>query len=238
MGPANMSGRITGVAVDPGRPAVWYIATASGGLFKTTDAGTTWKPVFDKENTVSLGAVALAPSDPNVVWVGTGEANARNSVSWGDGVYVSRDGGKTWTHAGLEKSFQIGRIAVDPTDPERAFVAACGKLWGVNPERGIFRTDDGGKTWKKVLGVDEKTGAVDVLIDPVDPKRILAATWDRRRDGFDPTTPPADSGPARGSGAPTTAGNIGRNWGTAFPRSKWAGSASPFAPGRTPSSTP
>ncbi len=189
MGPANMSGRITGIAVDPQRPATWYIATASGGLFKTTDAGTTWTAVFEREKTVSLGAVAVAPSDPKVVWVGTGEANARNSVSWGDGVYLSRDGGKTWIRAGLEKSFQIGRIAVDPTNPDRAFVAACGKLWGTNPERGVFRTEDGGKTWTKVLGVDAKTGAVDVLVDPSHPGRILAATWDRRRNGFDTNDP-------------------------------------------------
>ncbi len=198
LGPANMSGRITGIAVNPKRPATWYVATASGGLFKTTDAGTTWTPVFDRATTVSLGAVALAPSDPKVVWVGTGEANARNSVSWGDGVYVSRDGGRTWTHAGLAKTFQIGRIAVDPKDPDTVYAAACGKLWGTNPERGVFRTRDGGKTWKKVLWVDEKTGAVDVLIDPENSKRILAATWDRRRDGFDTNDPPRRFGKGAG----------------------------------------
>jgi photosystem II stability/assembly factor-like uncharacterized protein len=189
LGPANMSGRIVDLAVDPQSPSTWYVATASGGLFKTATAGTTWKPVFEKANTISLGAVAIAPSDPNTVWVGTGESNPRNSVSWGDGVYVSRDAGETWDHAGLEKTFQIGAIAIHPEDPDTVFVAACGRLWGTNKERGLYRTTDGGKKWKQVVKVDSKTGAIDVLIDPTNPKLVYAATYERQRDQFDSNDP-------------------------------------------------
>ncbi len=198
LGPANMSGRIVRLAVDPSRPSTIYAASASGGLFKTTDGGTTWKAVFEKEGSVSIGAVALAPSDPKVVWVGTGEANPRNSVGWGDGVYVSRDGGRTWKHAGLEKSFQIGAIAIHPRDPDTVFVAALGRLWGPNPERGLYRTRDGGKTWELVLYVDEDTGAVDVVIDPSNPDHVLAATYERRRDEFDGNHPAKRWGPGSG----------------------------------------
>lgn len=189
LGPANMSGRVIDIAVDPQTPSTWYVATASGGLFKTTTAGTVWKPVFDKANTISLGAVAIAPSDPNTIWVGTGEGNPRNSVSWGDGVYVSRDAGETWEHMGLEKTFQIGAIAVHPEDPNTVFVAACGRLWGDNKERGLYRTTDGGKMWQQVVKVNNKTGAIDVLIDPKNPKLVYAATYERKRDQFDSNDP-------------------------------------------------
>ena len=120
-----MSGRIVDIDIHPAERATWYAATASGGLWKTVNAGTTWKPVFENENTISLGAVAVSPADPKVVWVGTGEGNPRNSVSWGDGVYVSADGGATWRHAGLKESFQIGCIAAHPKDANVVFVAAC-----------------------------------------------------------------------------------------------------------------
>lgn len=189
LGPANMSGRVVDIAVDPKSPSTWYVATASGGLFKTTTAGTTWKPVFERENTISLGAVAIAPSDPSTIWVGTGESNPRNSVSWGDGVYVSRDAGETWTHAGLEKTFQIGAIAIHPQNPDTVFVAACGRLWGENQERGLYRSTDGGKKWQRVVKVDNKTGAIDVIIDNSNPKLVYAATYERKRDQFDSNDP-------------------------------------------------
>ena len=189
IGPANMSGRIVDIAVDPGRPATWFVASASGGLFRTKNAGTTFEPVWDRAATVSIGAVAVSPKDPKVVWIGSGEANARNSVSWGNGVYLSKDGGDTWAHVGLAESFQIGAIAAHPSDANTAFVAACGKLWGRNPGRGLYRTKNTGKTWQKVLEVDSATGAIDVLIDAKTPARMWAATWPRLRDAFDGNAP-------------------------------------------------
>jgi photosystem II stability/assembly factor-like uncharacterized protein len=207
LGPANMSGRIVDLAVDPSDRDAWYAATASGGLFKTTNQGTTWIPVFDRAAAVSLGAVAVAPSDPRVVWVGTGEANARNSVSWGDGVHVSRDAGRTWTHAGLGASFQIGRIAIHPQDPDQVLVAACGRLWGPNPERGLFRSSDGGRSWQHALAVDADTGAVDVLFDPADPNLAYAATWARRRGPYDSNDPDERFGRGAGIWRSTDAGS-------------------------------
>ena len=155
-----MGGRIVDLAVVERDPFTFYLATASGGLFKTTNNGTTFTPVFEKEDTVSIGDVAVSRSNPNILWVGTGEHNARNSVSWGDGVYKSTDAGKTWTNMGLKKSFQIGRIEIHPTNPDIVYVGALGRLWGPNEERGLYKTTDGGKSWKKVLHVDNKTGCV------------------------------------------------------------------------------
>ncbi|MCC6670337.1 MAG: PDZ domain-containing protein [Planctomycetes bacterium] len=198
IGPVNMSGRITALAVHPDHRNTWYVASASGGLWKTTNAGTTWAPVFDKESTVSLGHVAVAPSNPDIVWVGTGEENARNSVSWGDGVYKSVDGGKTWAHSGLRESFQIGHIAIHPTHPDTVYVAALGRLWGENQERGIFRTRDGGKTWEHVLYLDEKTGAIDVRIDPKQPDTVYALLYERKRDLFDSNDPAVRFGKGAG----------------------------------------
>jgi photosystem II stability/assembly factor-like uncharacterized protein len=185
IGPATMGGRITALAVCEDDPSTYWVATASGGLLKTTNNGVTFEHQFDHEATVSIGDVAVAPSDRNVVWVGTGEANPRNSVSWGDGVYKSTDGGKTWKNMGLKGSFQIGRIAIHPKNPDVVYVAALGRLYGPNEERGLFKTADGGKTWERILYVDDKTGAVDVRLSPADPDTLLAALWERRRDGFD-----------------------------------------------------
>lgn len=185
IGPANMGGRITAVAVVESDPTTYFIATASGGLLKTTNNGTTFAFLFDKETTVSIGDVAVSQSDPNIVWVGTGEANPRNSVSYGDGVYKSVDGGKTWANMGLTKTFQIGRILIHPKNPDVVYVGALGRLYGPNPERGLFKTTDGGKTWAKVLFVDDNTGVIDARFDPFDPETLIVATWERKRDGFD-----------------------------------------------------
>ncbi len=185
IGPANMSGRVTAIAVNETDPTTYYVATATGGLLKTTNNGTTFQHLFDHETTVSIGDVALAPSDPNIVWVGTGENNPRNSVSYGDGVYKSTNGGKTWQNMGLKQSFQIGRIIVHPRDPNIVYVGALGRLYGPNDERGVFKTEDGGKTWKKALFVDDKTGAIELRMDPHDPNTLLVGMWERKRDGFD-----------------------------------------------------
>ncbi len=185
IGPASMGGRIVDIAVFEADPCVYWIATASGGLLKTENNGVTFEHQFDHEATVSIGAVAVAASDKNVVWVGTGENNPRNSVSYGDGVYKSTDGGKTWKNMGLKKTFQIGKIVIQPKDPNTVYVGALGRLYGPNEDRGLFKTTDGGQTWQKVLYVDDKTGVIDVQMSPGDPETLLVATWERRRDFFD-----------------------------------------------------
>jgi photosystem II stability/assembly factor-like uncharacterized protein len=198
IGPANMGGRITDVAVVESKPAIMYLATASGGLWRTVNNGTTWKPVFDQEATVSLGAVAVARSNPDIVWVGTGEANARNSVSWGDGVYKSMDGGKSWTHMGIKDSRHIGRIVIHPKNPDIVFVAALGHLWGPNKQRGLYRTTDGGKTWDAFKTIDADTGFIDLVMDPSDPDTLYAAAYQVRRDAFSGGNPAVQFGASSG----------------------------------------
>lgn len=205
IGPAIMGGRIDDFAVVESDPATFYVATASGGVFKTINGGTTFAPVFDDQATSSIGDVTVAPSDPQVVWVGTGEPNNRQSSSWGNGVYRSTDGGASWTHAGLAETHHIGRIVVHPTNPEVAYVAALGRLWGPNPERGLYKTTDGGRTWALSKFVDADTGFVDVAIDPQSPDTVYAAAYQRRR------TPFGYNGGGPGSGIwKTTDG--GRSW--------------------------
>ncbi|MGE0435296.1 MAG: PDZ domain-containing protein, partial [Planctomycetota bacterium] len=198
IGPANMSGRITDISVDPTNPNRYWVATAGGGLLYTTTNGIHFDHQFDHEATVSIGAVCCAPSKPDTVWVGTGEANPRNSVSWGNGVYKSEDAGKTWVHKGLPGSFQTGAIVVHPTNPDIVFVGALGRLWGENEERGLYRTKDGGTTWERVLYVDARTGVIDVRMQPGNPDVMLVATWERQRDGFDTNDPAKRWGPGSG----------------------------------------
>ena len=181
IGPAAMSGRVAAVASVPGQPDLVYVGAATGGLWKSVNGGVNWQPVVDDQPVAAIGAVALSPDSPEVVWVGTGEGNPRNSASVGDGVYRSLDGGKTWQHLGLEKTERIHRILLDPRDPKVAYVAALGRMWGENPERGVFKTEDGGKSWKKILYVDERTGAADLVMDPKNPNKLIAAMWDYRR---------------------------------------------------------
>jgi photosystem II stability/assembly factor-like uncharacterized protein len=185
IGPASMGGRIVAFSVFEADPSTYWVATASGGLLKTDNNGVTFEHQFDHEATVSVGDVCVAPSDRNIVWVGTGENNPRNSVSYGDGVYKSADGGKTWKNMGLNKSFQVGKVVVHPKDPNIVYVGVLGRLYGPSEERGLYKTADGGKTWQRVLFVDDKTGIIDVAMNPADPETLLAATWERQRDGFD-----------------------------------------------------
>jgi photosystem II stability/assembly factor-like uncharacterized protein len=193
-----MGGRIVDVAVVESRPATMYVATASGGLWKTLNNGTTWKPVFDQEETVSLGAVAVARSNPDIVWVGTGEANPRNSVSWGNGVYRSDNGGKTWLHVGLADSAHIGRIVIHPQDPNIVYVAVLGRLWGPNPERGLYQTTDGGHSWRQIKFIDDATGFIDLVMDPQNPAILYAAAYQVRRDAFAGGNPAVQTGPGSG----------------------------------------
>jgi len=181
VGPATYSGRIADIAVRPDQHSTWYVAAASGGLWKTTNAGTTWDPVFDKESSFSLGCVTLDPANPFVVWVGSGENNSQRSVSWGDGVYRSTDGGSSWTNVGLRRSEHIGKILIDPRDSRVVYVAAQGPLWASGGDRGLFKTTDAGSTWQAVLTVSEHTGVTDVAFDPRDPDVLYAASYQRRR---------------------------------------------------------
>ncbi len=181
VGPTIMGGRVADLAVVESDPRIFYVGVATGGVWKTENAGITFTHVFRDEATASVGDVTLAPSNPNVVWVGTGEPNNRQSSPWGNGVYRSTDAGRTWTHLGLENTHHIARIQVHPRDPDVAFVAAVGHLWGPNPERGVYRTTDGGETWERVLYVDDDTGATELVMDPGDPRTLFAATYQRRR---------------------------------------------------------
>jgi photosystem II stability/assembly factor-like uncharacterized protein len=186
IGPATMGGRITGIAVYDADPTTYWVASASGGLLKTVNNGTTFEHQFDREATVSIGAVAVAPSDKNVVWVGTGENNPRNSVSYGDGVYKSTDGGKTWKSVGFKTSYQIGKIVIHPTKPDVVYVGTLGRLYGPGGERGLYKTEDGGKTWKNILPqLDDKTGVIEIAMNPTNPDTLLVAAWERQRDEFD-----------------------------------------------------
>ena len=184
IGPVNTSGRIDDIAVARvrGEADAIYVATASGGLWKSGNNGISWLPVFDGVDAMmSIGAVAVAPSAPLTVWLGTGEANTRQSSSWGDGVYASTDGGKTWKNMGLRDTRSIARIVIDPVDANVVYVAAQGHLWGPNADRGVFKTTDGGQNWKKVLFVDENTGATDLVMDASNPLVLYAATYQRQR---------------------------------------------------------
>lgn len=181
IGPAMTSGRVSGIAVEPGNPSHYYVAAASGGVWKTVNAGITWTPVFDRESSYSIGYLAIDPSNPLTVWVGTGENNSQRSVSYGSGVYRSDDGGKSWRNMGLKASEHIGHIAINPKDSNIVYVAAQGPLWGPGGDRGLYKTTDGGKTWKQVLKISENTGVSDVEMDPRDPDTLYASAYQRRR---------------------------------------------------------
>jgi photosystem II stability/assembly factor-like uncharacterized protein len=181
LGPGSTSGRISDVVVHPRKPATWYVATASGGLWKTENAGTTFAPIFDQQGSFSIGALALDPRNPNVLWVGTGENNSLRSVAYGDGVYKSLDGGRTFTNVGLPKSEHIGRIVIDPRNSDVVYVAAIGPLWSGGGDRGLYKTTDGGRTWNRVLGGGEWVGVNDVQLDPRHPDVLIASTFQRQR---------------------------------------------------------
>ncbi|MUP47171.1 hypothetical protein E0K83_15635 [Gramella sp. BOM4] len=182
IGPAGMSGRVTSIDVVTKDPDVMYVGTASGGLWKSTSGGVKWDPVFDDQVTASIGAVAIQQSNPSVIWVGTGEGNPRNSLNGGYGIFKSLDGGKSWTSMGLEKTRHIHRVIIHPDNPDIVYVAAIGSPWGAHEERGVYKTTDGGETWEKILYNNKLTGAADLVMDPNNPNKLIAAMWEHKRD--------------------------------------------------------
>jgi photosystem II stability/assembly factor-like uncharacterized protein len=184
IGPATMGGRVDDLAVVESDPRIVYVGSAAGGIFKTVNGGSTWQPIFDDQPNPSIGDLALAPSNPSILYVGTGEANNRQSSSWGNGVYKSMDAGVTWTYLGLPETHHIGRIVVHPANPDIVYVAALGDLWGPNKERGVYKSTDGGATWNLTLAINENTGVSDIAIDPASPNILYAAAYQRRRTVF------------------------------------------------------
>jgi len=214
IGPAFMSGRIADIAIHPTEPSTWYVAVGSGGVWKTTNAGTTWTPVFDKMSSYSTGCVTIDPSNPEVIWIGTGENVGGRHVGFGDGVYRSRDGGATWKNLGIEDSQHISKILLDPRDTDVVFVASQGPLWSSGGDRGLFRSDDGGTTWRKVLGGGEWTGVTDIVLDPRDPDLMYAATWQHHRN----VAAVMDGGPESGLHKSTDGGLTWRRLSTGLPK--------------------
>jgi photosystem II stability/assembly factor-like uncharacterized protein len=214
IGPALVSGRVVDLAVSPADKSTWFVATAYGGLWKTTNAGTTFSPVFDSQGTPSIGCVVIDPRQPLTVWVGTGENNSQRSVGWGDGVYRSDDGGRTWKNVGLKASEHVGMIAIDPRNSDVVFVAAQGPLWAAGGDRGVYKTSDGGRTWKQVLKVDEWTGANEVWIDPAYPNVMYASTYQRHRKVWTLI----DGGPGSGIWKSTDGGETWSRLSTGLPK--------------------
>ncbi len=201
------AGRAVAATGVPGQPNHFYFGSVGGGVWESTNSGESWNPIFDKEDVASIGAIAVAPSDPNVIYVGTGEADMRSQISYGDGMYKSTDAGKTWTHIGLENTRQIGRVLVDPKNPNVVFVAALGHAYGANPDRGVYRSTDGGANWEKVLFKYDNVGAIDLAIDPRNPRIIYASLWNTRRPPW--TIYPPSIGPGGGLYKSTDGGS---NW--------------------------
>ncbi len=214
IGPAVTSGRVVDIAVDPTDKKRFFLAVASGGVWKTENGGITFAPVFDGEGSYSIGCVTIDPRNPNVVWVGTGENNAQRSVGYGDGVYKSHDGGKSWKNVGLKASEHVGKILIDPRDSNVVYVAAQGPLWSAGGDRGLYKTTDGGATWNAVLTISENTGVSDVVIDPRDPDTLVAAAWQRRRHVFTLI----DGGPESGLHKTTDGGKTWRKITSGLPK--------------------
>lgn len=194
IGPAGMSGRITAIDAVVANPDIIYAGAASGGVWKSTSGGVSWEPIFDKENTLAIGALAVQQDNPSVIWVGTGEGNPRNSLNGGYGIYKSLDAGKTWKLMGLEKTRHIHRVIIDPKNPNTVYVGSIGSPWGDHPERGVYKTTDGGATWAQILFVDNKTGVGELVMDPTNPNKLIANMWEHRRQPWTFKSGGANSG--------------------------------------------
>ena len=221
-------GRVLAVTGVPGQPNRFYFGAVGGGVWKSENAGRTWEPIFDGQPVASTGAIAVAPSDPRVLYVGSGEADMRSDISYGNGMYRSSDGGKTWARIGLEGTRQIGRVVVDPRDANLVYVAALGHAYGPNPERGVFRSKDGGRSWSRVLFQDENTGAIDLALDPSNPRTILAALWQTRRPPWN--TYPPSNGPGSGLYRSDDGGDTWKPVSGGFPSEKLGRIGVAFAP--------
>jgi photosystem II stability/assembly factor-like uncharacterized protein len=205
IGPAGMSGRITAIDVVNSDQDTWYIGAASGGVWKTTNAGASWTSVFDGQPTLNIGSIAIQQSNPSVVWVGTGEGNPRNSLNLGDGIFKSLDAGKTWKRMGLEKTHNIHRIIIDPNNQNIVYVAAIGNPYAEHPERGVYKTTDGGETWNRILYTNDTSGCAELVMDPSNPNKLIANMWQHRR------TPWSFKSGGPGSGLYITVDG-GKNW--------------------------
>ncbi len=205
IGPAGMSGRVTAIDVVVSNPDTWYIGAASGGVWKTQNAGANWTPLFDEQPIQNIGAIAIEQTNPSVVWVGTGEGNPRNSLNIGEGIYKSLDGGKTWKRMGLEKTRNIHRVIIDPANPNTVYVGAIGNPYAEHPERGVYKTTDGGETWNRILFTNNASGAAELVMDPSNPNKLIAAMWQHRR------TPYSFKSGGQGSGLYIT-NDGGKNW--------------------------
>ena len=184
VGPALTSGRVSDFAVHPDKRHEYYVATSSGGVWKTINGGANFKPIFDQQGSYSIGCITMDPNNPYVIWVGTGENNNQRSVGYGDGIYRSKDGGKTWKHMGLKNSEHIAKIIIDPRNSKTIYVAAIGPLWSEGGDRGLYKSVDGGETWENKISVDQHTGVTDLIMDPNNPDVLYAATYQRRRHVF------------------------------------------------------
>ncbi|MBV9028145.1 MAG: hypothetical protein JO311_05970, partial [Candidatus Eremiobacteraeota bacterium] len=228
-------GRALAVTGVPGQPNHFYFGAVDGGVWESNDAGRTWDPIFDREDVASIGAIAVAPSNPSVLYVGTGEADMRSDIAYGDGMYRSADGGRTWSHIGLEDTKQIGAIVVDPRDANTVYAAALGHPYGANAERGVFKSTDGGRSWSKVLYKDADTGATSLVMDPANPSVLYAALWQTRRPPWN--VYPPSNGPGSGlyksadagatwtqlrNGLPARVGRIGLSISNAAPNRVYA----------------
>src|SRR5256886_13129622 len=199
------AGRVLAVSGVPGEPEHFYFGSVNGGVWETRDAGRTWQPIFDSQPIGSIGALAVASSNHNVIYVGSGEADMRSDIAQGNGMYKSTDAGKTWTHIGLEDSQQIGKVLIHPDNPDLVYVAALGHPYAANAERGVFRSSDGGKSWQKILGPDNDTGAIDLDFEPGNPRGIYAALWQTRRTPW--SVYPPSNGPGTGPFKSTDGGD-------------------------------
>ncbi|HEX4957206.1 MAG TPA: hypothetical protein VFV46_03440, partial [Lacibacter sp.] len=181
IGPAGMSGRVTAIDAIYSNPEIIFVGAASGGVWKTDNGGANWKPLFDEQPLINIGALKVQQSNPSVIWVGTGEGNPRNSLNLGEGIFKTLDGGKTWKRMGLEKTRNIHRIIIDPTNPNTVYVAAIGNPYGIHPDRGVYKTTNGGETWERILYTNDTSGCAELIMDPSNPNKLIANMWQHQR---------------------------------------------------------